>query len=272
MQTNISFDRRQNVDNGPLSFIQAMTFIRGSCGDTTLDSGAMLGPVTFRNQRLYAVARGGVTPGGAPYNWQRTTPFTFAHGGIRYVYIQNPNHGIYDSPWGLWWEERVTINYSPTTGIVRFHFDGIIVGIPVTLGQRIPHHLIPIPQTRYGFLRTPGHHFMGWFTQQNPIHNVDSPNRTTPFDLNQTLTAAHFTNGVLNLHGSWLQYGDVNGDGAINMGDLIMLQRFLLRAITETQIVIEVADVNVDGAINMADLILLQRFLLREQVIIGLRP
>ena len=268
----ISFDRRASVDNGALSFIQAMTLIRSAryyTPVTTLGSGAMLGPVTFRNQRLYAVARGGVTPGGAPYNWQRITPFTFAGGGTRYVYIQNPNRVIYDRPWGQN-EERITIYYFP---IVRFHFDGVYRDVPVTLGQTIPQHLIPRPATRYGRIGIPGQAFMGWFTISDPNHNiltVPPDNRPIAFDTNWIMTPQMFDrHGFLHLYGSWLQYGDVDGNGGVNMMDFNRLQRFTLGAIDYDEIIAITADVNVDGRVNLIDFNMFQRFLLGDWVIFG---
>lgn len=154
--------------------------------------------------------------------------------------------------------------------VVRFHFDGIHTDVPITLGQQINPTLIPTPATRYGRIGVPGQVFMGWFTTIFPnMHYIHNPYRATAFNLSTLITADILdSEGVFNLHGSWLQYGDVNGDGMVNMTDLITLQRFLLREITGAQIVIETADVNVDGAVNMGDLTSLQRHLIRDHGII----
>ena len=156
------------------------------------------------------------------------------------------------------------------TSIARFHDDnGILLAeLPIVDG-RIEGQ-IPTPATRYGRLGTPGQVFMGWFTDQNPTHYVRAADRAEAFDITQAIAPAMLTGGVLSLYGSWLSFGDVNGNGEVNISDLILLQRFLLRDITANEIVLRTADVNVDGMVNMADLIWLQRHLLREPgVILG---
>jgi len=121
---------------------------------------------------------------------------------------------------------RIAVWTQPT--VARFHFDGGVVNVPITIGQPINPALIPTPATRYGRVGTPGQVFMGWFTEIFPLmHYVNNANRATAFNLSTPITANMLSNGVLHLHGSWLQFGDVNGDGAVNGRDFLLLEQFL---------------------------------------------
>ena len=123
---------------------------------------------------------------------------------------------------------NVFATYAPEV-TVRFHFDDTHVDVPVLIGQRINPSLIPIPATRYGRPESPGQAFMGWFTVPNPVHRIHAANRATAFNLNASIVAGMLdNNGVLNLYGSWLQFGDVNGDGRVFMDDHTLLQAFFL--------------------------------------------
>ena len=53
--------------------------------------------------------------------------------------------------------------------------------------------------------------------------------------------------------------GDVNGDGKLNMKDLVLLQRYLNN--WNVAVVDAASDMNGDGKINMKDYVLLQRLL-----------
>ena len=55
--------------------------------------------------------------------------------------------------------------------------------------------------------------------------------------------------------------GDINGDGVINVADLVLLSRYIaeLETLTDTQL--KAADVNGDGKVNIADLVRLARWL-----------
>jgi len=107
--STLKFDHRPGVNNGALSFIQAMSFVRAG-GNTTTTSGAHLGQVTFRNQRLLRKTANVPGGGGAAYVYtvNRTTPFSTNSTGMRYVFIQRPNNCAYTISGQ---EERVTITY-----------------------------------------------------------------------------------------------------------------------------------------------------------------
>ena len=162
-------------------------------------------------------------------------------------------------------------------GIVRFHYSNVVdntvvnheVDIQILLGQSVASlgNLIPIPATRYGRVGVPGQVFMGWFTEPNPSHYINNPNRAVAFDFTQPITEAMLTGGVLNLYGSWLQFGDVNGDGRIDTIDLLLLQRRIGQM--PVNIIEETADVNVDGRVDVTDFEMLQQFLAFQPVILG---
>jgi len=166
-------------------------------------------------------------------------------------------------------------------GTVGFYYaalDGgaqIVREVPVIIRHLLHPALVPVPPTRYGEIlfgtvSIPGQALMGWYRQISPmIHYFGNPNRATAFDFNQPLTADMFDNGVLRLHGSWLQHGDTNGTEFINGADLDLLTRFLLGAIGSDQIILRTADVHADGVINAVDRSILNSFPQGHFVILG---
>ena len=164
---------------------------------------------------------------------------------------------------------------------IRFHFDGTWVDVDVELDRLIDTALIPVPETRYGELGgIPGQLLMGWFAIQNPIHALASPNRAVAFDFNQLITEERLNaimdeEGIANLYASWLEYGDLDGDGRVRMIDFNLLQRFIIgdeSVIEDVHFIYDLADVDVNGRVNMVDLNLLQRFMLGDYyAIIGPR-
>lgn len=53
--------------------------------------------------------------------------------------------------------------------------------------------------------------------------------------------------------------GDVNGDGAVNVSDYVILRRFLLKMINDEDVMLENADINRDGDVDVLDYNLLRR-------------
>ena len=159
---------------------------------------------------------------------------------------------------------------SATPNIVRFHFDDTYVDVPVTIGQPINSALIPIPATRYGSIGTPGQVFMGWFTEIFPMmHFVDNSNRAMAFDLTQPITATMLdSNGIFHLYGSWLQFGDVNGDGSVDSVDMFLLRRYI--TFHQVNMIWETADITADGNVHGGHLILLRQYLALMPVILGI--
>jgi len=165
--------------------------------------------------------------------------------------------------------------------IVRFHFG--ISGMPYieipleNLNQPIPTALIPTVPTRYGSLNNPGWAFMGWyvalFERMHYINNLNRVDyRTDAFNLAQNITEAMLTDGVLNLYASWLQFGDVTGDGSIGTIDQMLVQSYFLRLIPADRLIRRTADVNLDGGINTIDQMMIQSHFLRMPVILGPQP
>ena len=54
-------------------------------------------------------------------------------------------------------------------------------------------------------------------------------------------------------------YGDANGDGAVNMKDVLLVRKYI--AGIEVELDMTASDVNVDGAVNMKDVLQLRKFL-----------
>ena len=157
------------------------------------------------------------------------------------------------------------------TTTVRFHFDGGYEDVFVTLGNTINLSDIPTPKTRYGMLGIPGEVFKGWYKEIFPLmHYINNPNRAVAFDFNQEITIAMLdSDKIFHLYASWLQFGDINGDGIIDMADTLLLSRFILNEITINEIIAETSDINGDGTINIRDYILLRSFILWNPVILG---
>ena len=62
-------------------------------------------------------------------------------------------------------------------------------------------------------------------------------------------------------------YGDANGDGKINLLDLIAMRKYLAKWNIEIDTV--AADCNADGKVNLLDLILLRKYLAKWNVVLG---
>jgi len=56
-------------------------------------------------------------------------------------------------------------------------------------------------------------------------------------------------------------YGDINADGAVDMGDVIFAERIILGLDVPTADQKKRADVNGDGVVDMGDVILIERYI-----------
>ena len=61
--------------------------------------------------------------------------------------------------------------------------------------------------------------------------------------------------------------GDVNGDGAISITDLVQINNHLLKKSTLTGAAASAADVNADGVISITDLVQVNNHLLKKSTI-----
>jgi hypothetical protein len=109
--------------------------------------------------------------------------------------------------------------------------------------------------------------FNGWITSNGgTFANANSASTTFTMPGNATTITATFTytgtgNGVL--------YGDLDGDGAVSMADLILMLRFFAQpGVTIDELA---ADVNGDGVVDNSDLILFLRFFAQQGITLG-RP
>ena len=88
-------------------------------------------------------------------------------------------------------------------------------------------------------------------------------NEATDFDLEDVPVAV--VPGTITVSSSAVAYGDANGDGEVNMKDLVLIRRYVAFYDDETGLsVVSVeagADVNGDGAVNMKDIVMLRRYL-----------
>ncbi len=64
-------------------------------------------------------------------------------------------------------------------------------------------------------------------------------------------------------------YGDIDGNKAVDLSDLLFLSMYLLheKTLTESQQV--VADVNGDNIVDISDLPLLKQFIMKDKIILG---
>ncbi|MGN0115141.1 MAG: leucine-rich repeat protein [Acutalibacteraceae bacterium] len=64
-----------------------------------------------------------------------------------------------------------------------------------------------------------------------------------------------------------VDYGDLNGDGNVNLLDLIAMRKYLAK--WSVIVDIEAADCNADGNVNLLDLILMRKYLAKWSVVLG---
>jgi len=86
-------------------------------------------------------------------------------------------------------------------------------------------------------------------------------------NLNGQPVAVNLFDGGVNIRD--FTYGDVNDDGNINVGDTILLRRYIALHDVADEINLAAADVNDDGNINVGDTILLRRYIALHPVTLG---
>jgi len=173
-----------------------------------------------------------------------------------------------------------TITVTRATAIVRFHMHipgmapYIEIGLP-EINTTIPSHLRPTIPLRNGTVGNPGWAFLGWYEELFPyMHSPRNTNRTpvnhagreAAIDLlaNLVITEAMLdANGVYELHASWLQYGDLNGDGTVDLLDRSLLQNRILGGITDDDMIMQTANLyQREMYLSSVERVLLQNFVL----------
>ena len=193
---------------------------------------------------------------------------------------------------------RIVIIMEEPDAIIRFHVrdaNGNLlapVDVQVELGQVISTALIPVPPTRYAAHLVPGQHFMGWFTADQLVarpgfgtpHDVRQPlaNRAVAFDITQVITDQMLEdlfdeNGILHLHESWLQYGDVMGLGVVDGRAVTHLRQFLNHQVDAENVIMAVGDVRKLGApgapvVDGRAVTQLSQFFNHQHVYLGVEP
>ena len=171
-----------------------------------------------------------------------------------------------------------TITVTRATAVVRLHWhipgaaQYTEIGLPET-NTTIPTNLRPTIPIRHGTIGSPGWAFLGWYEELFPyMHYINNQNsithtqRLAAIDLlsNLVITEAMLDdNGVYELHASWLQYGDLSGDGTISPLDRSLMQNRLLGGLTNDDMVMQTANLDKSEAnITPTDRSLLQNHIL----------
>ena len=93
-------------------------------------------------------------------------------------------------------------------------------------------------------------HTLTWSYAKVSVFRVGEPTEPTQESTESQPTATNPTAVV---------YGDANGDGAVNMKDVLIVRKYI--AGIEVEIDMTASDVNIDGAVNMKDVLQLRKFL-----------
>ena len=138
----------------------------------------------------------------------------------------------------------------------------------------IPEALRPTIRRMYGTPGNPGWAFMGWYREVfADMHSVNNPSRITTarraeaIDLlaNLVITEAMLDgNDVLELHGTWVRFGDLNGDGVIDPVDRSLMQNRILGSIGDDHVIMQTANLNpnFDNVVDPVDRSMLQNHIL----------
>lgn len=97
-----------------------------------------------------------------------------------------------------------------------------------------------------------GYVFAGW----------TGSNGNTP---QKTLTIATGATGNINYIANWIIYGDANGDGEVNIMDLIPMSKYVSGA-TDVNINLDAADVNTDGVVDDKDVAIMKKYLAGDNI------
>ena len=97
-----------------------------------------------------------------------------------------------------------------------------------------------------------GYVFAGW----------TGSNGNTP---QKTLTIATGTTGNINYIANWIIYGDANGDGEVNIMDLIPMSKYV-SGVTDVNINLDAADVNADGVVDDKDVAIMKKYLAGDNI------
>ncbi len=81
----------------------------------------------------------------------------------------------------------------------------------------------------------------------------------------KNLVIATGTTGNINYIANWIMYGDVNGDGEVNIMDLIPMSKYV-SGVTDTKINLEAADVNTDGVVDDIDVAIMKKYLAGDNI------
>ena len=275
--------------SSPLT-LTAATGINENVHVVAVEAGVNDYQLTIKVTEIPVSQTAAVTMAGVTFVRQGTTDVFVASADSMILGLAQANAGFargeYDVTSGSYAGGRVAfavIELEMPSVIVRFHYDGEVTERPMVVGYSINEiigqaNLIPVPATRYGAVFEPGEYFMGWFTVANPVHLIGAPNRAAAFNLDTEILENMLEvdgqgRSVFNLFGSWLQFGDVDGDGRVFPTDYTMLQAFFNDLITVDDIVYATADVNADGRVFPTDYTMLQAFFNGVQVILGrVRP
>ena len=66
---------------------------------------------------------------------------------------------------------------------------------------------------------------------------------------------------------SFTTYGDADGNGAINMLDVLLIRKYIAKQPVKPNLT--ASDVTADGNVNMLDVLLIRKFIAKQPVILG---
>lgn len=164
-----------------------------------------------------------------------------------------------------WRKHTYTVKYDPNGGT------GSMADTHETYGTG---NLRPNTFTRDGYLfkgwylqkGTTWHYTPGWFEEGNePLGSQ----KTLFRDTQAIGKITSEDKAVITAHAQWekisLCYGDVDGDGIINVSDIFLLQHYLSLMVNLNDEQLKRADVNADGVVNTMDVLCIQKYIAKEE-------